>query len=83
MTAEALLPVGKDCDCGHPLIWWQGNQRCAVYGTHNHIDARELDLFRTYGRNPFAPGAALVNALAAMPSLVPKDVRRRHLKAVS
>lgn len=34
MTAEALLPVGKNCDCGHPLVWHHGQQWCAVYGTH-------------------------------------------------
>lgn len=36
MTAvpAALVPVGRDCDCGHPLVWVGDEQRCAVYGTH-------------------------------------------------
>ena len=34
MTAEALLPVGRDCECGCPLVWRQGHQWCAVYGSH-------------------------------------------------
>lgn len=29
-----LVPVGKDCDCGHPMVWYGELQRCAVYGTH-------------------------------------------------
>ena len=31
---SALLPVGRDCDCGFPLVWHWDGQRCAVYGTH-------------------------------------------------
>ena len=34
MTADALLPVGRDCDCGQPLVWRRGKQWCAVYGSH-------------------------------------------------
>lgn len=29
-----LLPVGRDCDCGFPLVWYGDRQRCSVYGTH-------------------------------------------------
>lgn len=34
MIEAPVIPVGKDCDCGHPLIWKHDNQRCAVYGKH-------------------------------------------------
>jgi hypothetical protein len=34
MTVDPLLPVGRDCDCGHPLVWAHNEQRCAVYGRH-------------------------------------------------
>ena len=33
-TPEALMPVGKDCDCGYPLVWRRDKQVCSVYGTH-------------------------------------------------
>lgn len=35
-TADALVPVGRDCDCGMPLVWRHGHQWCAVYGSHSH-----------------------------------------------
>lgn len=31
---DALLPVGRDCDCGFPLVWFGDRQVCAVYGRH-------------------------------------------------
>lgn len=34
MSTDAIIPVGKNCDCGHPLIWRNGRQICAVYGRH-------------------------------------------------
>lgn len=29
-----LVPVGRSCDCGHPLVWRDGKPWCAVYGAH-------------------------------------------------
>jgi hypothetical protein len=29
-----LMAVGCDCKCGHPLVWYGAERRCAVYGTH-------------------------------------------------
>jgi hypothetical protein len=29
-----VIPVGADCRCGHPLVWRDGGQWCAVYGSH-------------------------------------------------
>jgi len=34
MTADAILPVGRDCECGQPMIWVDDFERCAVYGRH-------------------------------------------------
>ena len=34
MNPEPLLPVGRDCDCGQPLVWRHGEQWCAIYGSH-------------------------------------------------
>lgn len=56
---EALVPVGKDCDCGHPMIWMRGQQRCAVYGSH----PTTADPVRF--RNLHAPGAELVRLVLA------------------
>lgn len=72
MIEQPLLPVGRDCDCGQPLVWSDGHQWCAVYGSHNNVAPHELDLLRTFGRNPFAPGAALVDELAPMKQRRPK-----------
>lgn len=33
-TPFPLVPVGRDCDCGHPMVWYGDEQRCAVYGRH-------------------------------------------------
>ena len=78
MTTELpLLPVGKDCDCGQPLVWRDNRQSCAVYGAHGYVAVSDVEqnLIRTYGRNPFAPGAALVDALSPM--------RKRRLRVVA
>jgi hypothetical protein len=29
-----MIPVGRDCDCGYPLVWRLGEKWCAVYGSH-------------------------------------------------
>ena len=55
---QPLIPVGKDCDCGHPLIWRNNQQWCAVYGSHPQQDI--------YHRNPNAYAARLVDELDAM-----------------
>lgn len=60
MTYQAITAVGRDCDCGHPLIWSRGRQLCAVYGTHAAPDVY------VHWRNLDAPGAALVDASLAM-----------------
>lgn len=75
MSAEQpLLPVGKDCDCGHPLVWRDGEQWCAVYGRH---PARPQEVrFRNYS----APGARLVAELTAMRDPNPKQHRRRRAR---
>ncbi len=54
---EALLPVGKDCDCGFPLVWRRGEQWCSVYGSHPVI---------VTWRNRSAYAARLVDELDAM-----------------
>lgn len=54
---QALLPVGKDCDCGHPLVWWNDKPRCSVYGSHPTI---------VYYRNIAAPAHRLVRDVAAL-----------------
>jgi hypothetical protein len=69
--AEPLLPVGRDCDCGAPLVWMRGAQRCAVYGTH----PAPVDV--VHFRNLAAPGAELVNMLSA------RKPAARRLRAVS
>jgi hypothetical protein len=68
MTADALLPVGKDCDCGSPLVWRHGEQWCAVYGSHPtwlHFRANE------------APGAELIRLSLEAPNNTRNAVRRR------
>lgn len=68
---EALIAVGRDCDCGHPLVWMRGQQRCAVYGSH------PAPIDPVYFRNLHAPGAELVNMLSA------RNASPRRLRAVS
>lgn len=60
MTYAPIIPVGKDCDCGHPLIWRDNEQRCAIYGRH---EPRQY--VWTY-RNTDAPLAAVVDLIDAL-----------------
>ena len=68
--ATPLLPVGRDCDCGHPLVWFHNEQRCAVYGRHRPADEYPLRIVRDMN----APLAWLVDELDAMP--MPIDIKR-------
>lgn len=36
-TPHPLVAVGKDCDCGNPLVWRAEATWCAVYGSHPPI----------------------------------------------
>jgi hypothetical protein len=58
--ADPLVAVGKDCDCGHPLVWMRGQQRCAVYGSH------PAPAERITFRNLQAPGASLIDLSLAL-----------------
>jgi hypothetical protein len=76
---DAVLAVGRDCDCGMPMIWRDGAQRCAVYGSHP-APADPVH-FRDHG----APGARLVDELTAMrrdASRFERARAARHLQAV-
>ena len=59
MSAAPLLPVGRDCDCGHPLVWFNDQPSCAVYGTHPATGA-------AYFRNYHAAASQLVTDLARL-----------------
>jgi hypothetical protein len=70
MIADPLVAVGKNCDCGHPLVWVRGQQRCAVYGSHPaHGDTAAFHRppGRPIGfRNHNAPGAPLIDLSLAL-----------------
>jgi hypothetical protein len=71
-----LLPVGRDCDCGHPMVWRLGEQRCAVYGTHRPVLS---EFVRDYN----APLANVVDVIDLDVYPAGRDQsRRRHLRAV-
>lgn len=72
MTPDALLPVGKDCDCGFPLVWRHGKQWCSVYGSH----PVSLGM-----RDRTAVLANVVDELAAMP--MPKAKKGHKLRRAS
>ena len=73
---DTLLPVGKDCDCGHPLVWRGSAQLCAVYGRH------PIDGERVFFRTLNARGASLIaNVMRATHNPPPRSERR--LRAVS
>lgn len=67
MTYQPIVAVGKDCDCGHPMIWTRGQQRCAVYGLHAAPVA---------WRNRDAPFSGLVDLCMEAPN------NTRHAKAM-
>jgi hypothetical protein len=79
---DAISPVGKDCDCGHPLIWIAGRQVCAVYGRHPSDDEivsfTGVDERLIHYRDRGAPGAALIAAVMAAPNNAPNAVRHRR-----
>ena len=82
--SDAIIPVGKDCDCGHPLIWNAGRQVCAVYGRHPSDDetvsfTRAEERLIHY-RDRGAPGAALIAAVMAAPNNAPNAVRHRRIR---
>lgn len=86
--SDAIIPVGRDCDCGCPMIWRAGAQICAVYGTHpapiersRFTDAPEGNPI--HFRNYAAPGASLIDACLAAPNNTRSAVRHRALRAVS
>lgn len=68
---SALVPVGRDCDCGHPLVWYGDEQRCAVYGTHpSPID-------RVTFRLPGGAHDELIRACMDAPNLARRAVANR------
>ena len=71
-TPQPLNPVGRDCDCGHPLVWHKNTQWCAVYGTHP--EHREP----LHYRNIHAYAARLVDELDQMTYGPPKHGRTRR-----
>ncbi len=73
MTADALIPVGRDCDCGFPLVWRRGRQWCAVYGTHPAPGI--------FMRDPTAPFAELVRMCMDAPNMTRNAVRLRAKRA--
>lgn len=75
---DALLPVGRDCDCGCPLVWRQGQQWCSVWGSHPY--------YPRIGSWKDAPGADLIRAVMDCPNMTRNATRlraQRQLKAVS
>ena len=86
---DDLVAVGRDCDCGHPMIWRAGAQVCAVYG--RHAPAPDLAAFSdtlepgriVHYRNRNAPGARLVALCMDAPNLTRSAQRHRALRAVS
>lgn len=73
---DSLIPVGRDCDCGHPMVWRAGHPICAVYGAHREPRAEPV-----FWRNYEAPFAALVDELTEIfwgkPPLRSSDWQRR------
>jgi hypothetical protein len=69
-----MIPVGKSCDCGYPLVWRDGVQWCSVGGTHPAPERFDAFVFR-FDRS--APFAALVIELDGMLDPTEKGVRRR------
>ena len=83
--SDAIISVGKDCDCGHPLIWHAGEQLCAVYGRHP-ADDEAVSFIAAEGlvidhRDRGAPGAALLAAVMAAPNNTRGAVRHRNIRA--
>lgn len=72
-----LVPVGRDCDCGHPLVWYGDDQRCAVYGRHP-APAQPIHF-----RSAPGPHDELVRALATLPCLSSRAERSRRRRASS
>ncbi len=73
---DSLLPVGRDCDCGFPLVWSGGHQRCAVYGSHPGPSAAPVALEL---RDPTSPRYVVYAAFPA-----DEDAERRvHLRNIN
>ena len=85
MSTDAIIPVGKDCDCGHPLVWRNGRQICAVYGRHPDADEiaswGDSEARLIHYRNRNAPGADLIalslNTVNNAPGAVRNRMRRQ------
>lgn len=73
-TPLALLPVGRDCDCGQPLVWYGDTQRCAVYGTH------PTPSDRVHFRRGGGEYDDLIRACMDAPNLARRAVRHRERK---
>ena len=71
---DGVVAVGKDCDCGNPLIWRNDEQYCAVYGTHPP-DGETLHF-----RDHAAAASALIEACMAAPNMATRTVRRRNAR---
>lgn len=68
-TPSALLPVGRDCDCGFPLVWFGERQLCAVYGSH------PTPSDRVYFRSGVGGYDELIRASMDAPNLASRTVR--------
>ena len=55
-SPQPLTPVGRDCDCGFPLVWVGDRQVCAVYGSHPPVISPSAQPIR------FVENAAMANA---------------------
>jgi predicted nucleotidyltransferase len=88
---DSILPVGRDCDCGHPLVWRDSAQVCAVYGRHPSVDEvaqfaddQADDRVRVLRRRETAAvGATLVQLCAAAPNLTRNAERLRRVRAAA
>jgi uncharacterized Zn finger protein (UPF0148 family) len=65
----ALIPVGRNCDCGMPLVWHHGGTWCAVYGSHPP-EPPPITV-----RQPTELGTALIAALMSMDRHPPRSAR--------
>lgn len=81
MSTDAIIPVGKDCDCGHPLIWRNGRQICAVYGRHPSDDEiaswGDTEARLIHYRNKNAIGAGLIELSMNTPNSTRNAMRKR------
>lgn len=71
---QALVPVGRDCDCGFPLVWRGNKPYCCVWGSHPAP---------VHYRFPDAPGARLVELVMEAPNMSRSAIRHRQRRAAA